>query len=120
MINTFEGYMHDHPELKLVSKCPQKELLLWAHKKKYITLRTVEGHKVYTEFQLEVALIWAEKDDSSKSSLKTWKLMVKHFNKPNDWQLYETYKTEADAVAMGHMLLEDNKSGCIEFDIVEE
>lgn len=118
MGNTFERFMADHPELKLLDGCPKKELLLWAHKKRYITLRDALGKKAYTDFQLEVAEMWAEKDDTAKSVLPTWKLLVKHYNKPDDWQLYATYNTEADAVAMGHLLLDDKKSGCIEYDVV--
>nr|DAH56620.1 MAG TPA: hypothetical protein [Caudoviricetes sp.] len=116
--NTFEGFLRDNPELKLVEASPKKALLLWAHNKQYISLRKVEGHYLFTEFQLEVAEMWAGKDDSAKSALKTFKLLVKYNTPKGEFIPYGLYSTEADAVAMGHILAEKTRD-VVEFEVIE-
>lgn len=66
-----ELWERDHPEYrKLNQDDPNREVLEWAHKKRYITLKSLEGRTYYSDFDLEVAKMWQEKEgvlDASNS-----------------------------------------------------
>ena len=56
-------FRRDHPELKPVEECEHEPIIRWAAVKGYIVLREFEGKKFYTEEQLDMAIMWAEKEE---------------------------------------------------------
>lgn len=61
--NHTRKFKRDNKNLKLVRLSEYKDLLEWAHKKKYIRLRKFEGQQYYDNQQLEIAKMWREKDN---------------------------------------------------------
>lgn len=60
-----EQYLKEHPNQKRVLDADRgtQELLLWAQKKRYITLsKAPSGALCFTEEDLEKAKMWREKD----------------------------------------------------------
>lgn len=66
MISRFE---QDNLHLKNVEESKDKEILLWAAKKKYITLVRFSKNLYYAEEELEKALMWNKKDDSKRTEV---------------------------------------------------
>jgi hypothetical protein len=52
-------------DARMVEDSKDKEVLLWAHKKRYIVLlKTPSGKYAYTKHDLQVARMWREKDET--------------------------------------------------------
>ena len=64
-----EIWEREHPEYRMLQDTdPDKELLEWAFKEKYIRLQEpVPGVFYYSDFELEVAKMWKEKTKNDKS-----------------------------------------------------
>lgn len=58
-------FIAENPHFKLVEGSGHERLLYWAHENKYIHLTKFTKHALYTETDLEKAMIWAEKQDYS-------------------------------------------------------
>lgn len=61
-----QTFLLEHPEYSLLSNEQERvrNLLLWANKKRYISLtKAVNGVYVYTQLDLEKAKMWAEKEN---------------------------------------------------------
>lgn len=54
-------FLRDNPDLKKVSGDNEEEVLMWAHRNKYIKLRKFAGEYWYTDLQYETAVMWSEK-----------------------------------------------------------
>lgn len=58
-------YLQDNPYLSIVSESEHKEVLIWAHKKGYVSLKQAPtGQYCFSKKDLEKALMWREKDET--------------------------------------------------------
>lgn len=63
MISPRQRVLRGRPELKPVKEDQNQLVLEWAHSKGYINLTQVEKYYYYSPFDLEVALMWKDKED---------------------------------------------------------
>lgn len=62
MSQHLERFLRDRPDLSLVQDSEHMDLLLWAHKKRYISLCSApSGPLCFTQKDLEKAQMWWDK-----------------------------------------------------------
>lgn len=64
-MNHVKRYLKERPELRLLSRSPDKRLLKWADKHGYIVLTEAVGAVFYTDADLRIAKMWADKESWS-------------------------------------------------------